>query len=104
MSYKPANAGASGDYLEQQNDERLDELHNKIRGIHAITIDIHNDSRQQNTLLDNTSNTFDSFKASLGQSVNKLSRTIGATQSQTKTLLYVVIAIVALFFVWRVIL
>ncbi|KAG8986034.1 hypothetical protein FRB94_003162 [Tulasnella sp. JGI-2019a] len=46
-------SGADYTY-ESQNDQRLDELHSKIRTLRHVTIDINNDSQQQNLMLDDT--------------------------------------------------
>lgn len=40
--------------LEGQNDDQLDGLHQKLKALHAVTRDIHDDSRGQNTMLDGT--------------------------------------------------
>ncbi|EAU81229.2 hypothetical protein CC1G_09473 [Coprinopsis cinerea okayama7 len=40
------------DIYEQQNDQRLDELHSKIRTLRGITNDIHDDVESQNLILD----------------------------------------------------
>lgn len=42
------------DTYESQNDQRLDELHAKIRTIRGVTTDIHNDVEAQNLLLDDS--------------------------------------------------
>ncbi|KAK9898138.1 hypothetical protein P389DRAFT_201061 [Cystobasidium minutum MCA 4210] len=87
--------------LEQQNDAQLDELHGKLRALHAVTIDIHNDSRSQNSLLDTTSNSFDSFTTSLTNSAGRLGRSIQDRRSQPKTIAYGVLAVVVVFFLIR---
>jgi hypothetical protein len=66
--------GGSSNNLEQQNDEQLNALHSKLKALHQVslcltsrcfgavsycahsqvTIDIHTDSRAQNSLLENT--------------------------------------------------
>ncbi|KAK7052085.1 hypothetical protein R3P38DRAFT_1635521 [Favolaschia claudopus] len=42
------------DTYESQNDQRLDELHSKIRTLRGITTDIHDDVERQNLMLDDT--------------------------------------------------
>jgi len=87
--------------LEQQNDEHLDQLHAKIRTLHSVTRDIHDDARGQNTLLDNTTATFDSFRTSLTNSAGRFSRTVSANKGQVRQIGYAVGAVAFLFFIWR---
>jgi len=87
--------------LEQQNDDRLNDLHGKIKALHAVTLDIHNDSRQQHSLIDNTTNTFDTFRSNLSNSATRLTRSIQSGQGQGRAILYGVGAVVVLFLLWR---
>lgn len=48
------------------------------------------------------SESFDSFKHQLGNSATRLGRSIKSGQGQGRWMLYVVGAIVALFFLWRI--
>ncbi|GAA5968448.1 hypothetical protein JCM11641_007641 [Rhodosporidiobolus odoratus] len=60
--------------LEQGNDDQLSALHGKISAIRGVTQDIYQDSREQNTLLDGTSNAMDSFKTSLSNTSQRFIR------------------------------
>ncbi|KAG8728958.1 hypothetical protein FRC11_009830, partial [Ceratobasidium sp. 423] len=62
---------------ESQNDNRLDELHSKLRTLRHVTIDIHNDALAQNRDLDNTSNIFSSFQNTLSSSSQRAARAFG---------------------------
>ncbi|KAJ3536466.1 hypothetical protein NMY22_g6033 [Coprinellus aureogranulatus] len=55
------------DVYEQQNDQRLDELHSKLRTLKGITTDIHADVESQNLMIDSTSDRFASFGGQLSQ-------------------------------------
>ncbi|KAF6751870.1 Bet1-like protein [Ephemerocybe angulata] len=55
------------DVYEAQNDQRLDELHSKLRTLRGVTNDIHADVESQNLLLDQTNDRFSSFGTSLSQ-------------------------------------
>merc|ERR1712093_63430 len=87
--------------LEAQNDAQLDELHSKIRSLHAVTIDIHNDSRGQNSMLDHTGSSFDSFTSSLSNSATRLGRHISNKQSQSRTIAYVCGGVVLLYISYK---
>ncbi|EJU03847.1 hypothetical protein DACRYDRAFT_64932 [Dacryopinax primogenitus] len=89
---------------EQQNDRRLDELHSKIRSLRSVTTDIYDEAERGNTHLDETINTFASFRTSLSQSANRAARALGLRSniSQFRMILYVVGAIVLLWVLWKI--
>ncbi|ETW83464.1 hypothetical protein HETIRDRAFT_451038 [Heterobasidion irregulare TC 32-1] len=64
------------DTLEAQNDQRLDDLHSKIRTLRAVTTDIHDDVERQNLFLDDTRDTFTSFGSSLSASASRMSHAV----------------------------
>ncbi|TEB22144.1 hypothetical protein FA13DRAFT_1741213 [Coprinellus micaceus] len=55
------------DVYEQQNDQRLDELHSKLRTLKGITTDMHTDVESQNLMIDSTTDRFASFGGQLSQ-------------------------------------
>ncbi|KAH6909784.1 Bet1-like protein [Coprinopsis sp. MPI-PUGE-AT-0042] len=65
------------DIYEQQNDQRLDELHSKIRTLRGITTDIHDDVESQNLMLDQTGDQFSSFGTALGQASHRAKQAFG---------------------------
>ncbi|KAJ7916805.1 hypothetical protein B0H13DRAFT_355873 [Mycena leptocephala] len=65
------------DTYESQNDQRLDELHSKIRTLRGITTDIHDDVERQNLMLDDTGDRFNSFGASLAQTSRRAGQAFG---------------------------
>ncbi|CCA73343.1 related to Bet1-like protein-Laccaria bicolor [Serendipita indica DSM 11827] len=73
---------------ESQNDQRLDELHSKIRTLRGVTTDIHDDVERQNLMLDDTSNSFTAFASSLSQSTRNFTRAFGGTKTW-RIMLYV---------------
>ncbi|KAE9398124.1 hypothetical protein BT96DRAFT_822342 [Gymnopus androsaceus JB14] len=85
------------DTYERQNDQRLDELHSKIRTLRGITTDIHDDVERQNLILDDTGNTFNSFANSLAQTSRKAAHAFGLTSGGVKSW-RVAIYVVGLFF------
>jgi hypothetical protein len=54
MSSSSSRDRVAEDTYESQNDQRLDDLHAKIRTIRGVTTDIHNDVEAQNLLLDDS--------------------------------------------------
>ncbi|KAJ7220724.1 hypothetical protein GGX14DRAFT_354581 [Mycena pura] len=85
------------DTYESQNDQRLDELHSKIRTLRGITTDIHDDVESQNLMLDDTGNRFNSFGFSLSQTTRRAGQAFGIGEGGLKTW-RVVIFVVAFFF------
>ncbi|KAJ6498496.1 hypothetical protein C8R47DRAFT_308262 [Mycena vitilis] len=65
------------DTYESQNDQRLDDLHSKIRTLRGITTDIHDDVERQNLMLDDTGDRFNSFGASLAQTSRRAGQVFG---------------------------
>ncbi|KAJ7621409.1 hypothetical protein FB45DRAFT_140863 [Roridomyces roridus] len=90
------------DTYEAQNDQRLDELHSKIRTLRGVspispthsclltkalqvTTDINNDVERQNLMLDDTGDRFNSFGASLSQSARRAGAAFGIGNGGLKT-------------------
>ncbi|KZT07346.1 uncharacterized protein LAESUDRAFT_699286 [Laetiporus sulphureus 93-53] len=93
------------DTYEMQNDQRLDELHSKLRSLRGVTTDIYDDVERQNTTLDETRNSFASFGASLVQSSRRASQAFGIGSGgvkQWRTIGYCIAAFVALWILWKV--
>ncbi|TFK32361.1 hypothetical protein BDQ12DRAFT_659214 [Crucibulum laeve] len=84
------------DTYELQNDQRLDELHSKIRTLRGITTDIHNDVESQNLMIDDTRNRFSSFGNSLAQTSRRAGQAFGIGQGSLKPW-RIAMLIVALF-------
>ncbi|KAG9013317.1 hypothetical protein FRB93_000840 [Tulasnella sp. JGI-2019a] len=95
-------SGADYTY-ESQNDQRLDELHSKIRTLRHVTIDINNDSQRQNLMLDDTGNSFTSFGAGLMSSSRQASRAFGLNGGvkQWRIIGYCCAAFFGLYFLWK---
>jgi len=72
------------DVYESQNDQRLDELHSKIRTLRGITTDIHSDVESQNLILDETGDRFSSFGASLMQTSRRAGQAFGIGSGSLK--------------------
>ncbi|KAJ7182848.1 hypothetical protein C8R43DRAFT_869213 [Mycena crocata] len=73
------------DTYEAQNDQRLDELHSKIRTLRGVTTDINDDVERQNLMLDDTGDRFNSFGASLAQTTRRAGQAFGIGEGGLKT-------------------
>ncbi|KAF8066557.1 Bet1-like protein [Lyophyllum atratum] len=73
------------DTYESQNDQRLDELHTKIRTLRGITTDIHEDVERQNLMLDETGDRFSSFGTALTQTSDRAARAFGIKEGGLKS-------------------
>ncbi|GAA6009699.1 hypothetical protein JCM10207_004160 [Rhodosporidiobolus poonsookiae] len=87
--------------LEAGNDDQLNQLHSKISQIRGVTQDIYSDSRTQNSLLDGTSNAFDSFKTALSNTSSRFTRVVQNRQGQVNYTLVIPAAVVVLFFTYK---
>ncbi|GAA5921143.1 hypothetical protein JCM3775_004108 [Rhodotorula graminis] len=88
--------------LESQNDQHLNDLHSKISALRGVTSDIYQDSRAQNSLLDGTSNAFDSFKTSLSNTSSRFARSVQTGSGAGRIQLGIVAGFVALFLLYKV--
>ncbi|KAF8416122.1 hypothetical protein L210DRAFT_3463103 [Boletus edulis BED1] len=97
---------------ENQNDQRLDELHSKVRTlrgacilIRPITTDIYDDTERQNLTLDETGNSFSSFSSQLSHSSRRAAQAFGLAGAggvrQTRIIMYVVVGFLSLWLLWR---
>ncbi|KDQ57216.1 hypothetical protein JAAARDRAFT_178826 [Jaapia argillacea MUCL 33604] len=97
--------GRVEDTYETQNDQRLDELHSKLRTLRGVTTDIHDDVERQNLMLDDTGDSFSSFGASLAQSSRQAARAFGLGQGgvkQWRLILYCILFLVGFWFTWKI--
>ncbi|KAI0002464.1 hypothetical protein BJV74DRAFT_815991 [Russula compacta] len=86
------------DTYEAQNDQRLDELHSKIRTLRGVTNDIYDDAERQNLVLDETTNTFSSVASGLVSSADRMARAV--SPSSARTIRIVVSVVSFLFGMW----
>ncbi|PCH44530.1 hypothetical protein WOLCODRAFT_105269 [Wolfiporia cocos MD-104 SS10] len=92
------------DTYELQNDQRLDDLHSKLRTLRSVTTDIYDDVERQNTSLDDARDRFASFGASLAQSSRRAGQAFGIGQGgvkQWRNIGYCVAAFVAIWILWK---
>ncbi|GAA5820023.1 hypothetical protein JCM11491_000893 [Sporobolomyces phaffii] len=101
MAYKSSQGESSERDLEAQNDQHLDQLHAKIAALRGVTSDIYHDSRAQNSLLDSTGNSFDSFKTSLANTSTRFARSVQSGKGGARIQLGIVCAFVVLFVLYK---
>ncbi|KAI0664490.1 hypothetical protein C8Q70DRAFT_1049962 [Cubamyces menziesii] len=93
------------DTYELQNDQRLEDLHSKLRTLRGVTSDIYDDVERQNSALDNARDAFSSFGSSLAQSSRRASQAFGLGPGgvkQWRTIGYCIGAILAFWILWKV--
>ncbi|KAH9851848.1 hypothetical protein C2E23DRAFT_869006 [Lenzites betulinus] len=93
------------DTYELQNDERLEDLHSKLRTLRGVTTDIYDDVERQNSALDNARDAFSSFGASLAHSSQRASQAFGLGPGgvkQWRTIMYCVAGLVGLWLGWNI--
>ncbi|KAJ8593319.1 hypothetical protein M405DRAFT_731612 [Rhizopogon salebrosus TDB-379] len=93
------------DTYEAQNDQRLDELHSKIRNIRGVTTDIYEDVERQHLTLDDTGSAFSSLSTSVSQSSRRAAQAFGLSGAggvrQMRIIMYTVGGFLALWLVWK---
>ncbi|PVF92724.1 hypothetical protein CPB86DRAFT_790858 [Serendipita vermifera] len=87
---------------ESQNDQRLDELHSKLRTLRGVTTDIHDDVERQNLMLDDTSSSFTAFAGSLTQSTRHFTRAFSGTKTW-RIMLYVCGGFIGFWLLWKIV-
>ncbi|EJF64428.1 hypothetical protein DICSQDRAFT_81699 [Dichomitus squalens LYAD-421 SS1] len=93
------------DTYELQNDQRLEELHSKLRTLRGVTSDIYDDVEQQNSALDNARDAFSSFGNSLAQTSRRAGQAFGLTPGgvkQLRTIGYCAAAVIGLWILWKI--
>jgi blocked early in transport 1 len=95
-----SNSTTNTDILEQQNNDRILELSEQVARLKGLTIDIGNEVKEQNSLLDNMGDGFSGVSNLLGNSLKNI-----ATMLQSggaKHMCYMVIFVVAVmvFLYW----
>ncbi|KAI0741817.1 hypothetical protein C8Q80DRAFT_1110427 [Daedaleopsis nitida] len=93
------------DTYELQNDQRLEDLHSKLRTLRGVTSDIYDDVERQNSSLDDARNAFSSFGASLAQSSRRAGQAFGLAPGgvkQWRTIGYCAAAVIVLWMLWNI--
>ncbi|KAG6811330.1 hypothetical protein H0H92_007949 [Tricholoma furcatifolium] len=88
------------DTYESQNDQRLEELHSKIRTLRGVTNDIHDDVERQNSMLDDTNDRFTAFGNTLTQTSDRAARAFGIGEGHLKTFRVAMLLVVVFITFW----
>ncbi|KAH7723549.1 CRE-NBET-1 protein [Aphelenchoides avenae] len=79
MAYRPSRGAGNASYgnsgynlVEQQNDDMVEGLASKVSSLKHLTINIGDEVREQNRLLNEMETTFDNSKGLLGATMKKL--------------------------------
>ncbi|KAI0074497.1 Bet1-like protein [Panus rudis PR-1116 ss-1] len=95
-----ARTRSTEDTYELQNDERLEDLHSKLRTLRGVTTDIYEDVESQNSTLDHTRDTFSSFGSSLADSSRRAANAFGIGKNGVKTWRLMGYCIIAILGMW----
>ena len=87
--------------LEQQNNDRIAELSDQVARLKGLTIDIGNEVREQNSLLDDMGEGFSGVSNLLGNSLRKIGTMLasGGAKHMCWMVLFVVLVMVFLYWV-----
>ncbi|KAJ6240257.1 bet1 [Anaeramoeba flamelloides] len=105
------NKSFNYNYLQQQNKEiqkqnelKIKTLKNKVIGIKSISVDIRNEIRRHNKLLDELDNNFNSANSILDRTVNRISTLISSTTGQHMCwlFLFVFTVLIFIYFYWKI--
>jgi len=93
-------AETNANILEQQNNDRISELSDHVARLKGLTIDIGNEVREQNRLLDNMSDGFSGAKDLLSGSLKRIGNMLerGGAKHMCYMVAFVVFVMVLLYF------
>ena len=87
--HKSSIHDTNANILEQQNNERMNELANHVALLKGLTIEIGNEVREQNSLLDNMNDGFTNTRDLLQSSLRRIGSML--EQGGTKHMCYMVL-------------
>jgi blocked early in transport 1 len=94
-----AGGDANANILEQQNNERINELADHVSRLKGLTIDIGNEVREQNSLLDNMGDGFQNTRDMLQGSLRRIGTML--EQGGAKHMCYMVaFCVFIMIFLW----
>lgn len=94
-----ASKDANSTILEQQNNERINELSEHVARLKGLTLDIGNEVREQNSLLDNMGDGFSNTRDLLANSLGRIGHMLESTGG--KHMCYLVgFSVAVMVFLW----
>jgi blocked-early-in-transport protein 1 len=87
MTHRPSNSKSSNDeatrsLMEQQNDLRWMELGERVDMLKSLSVDINQEVKEQNSLLDAMGTSFSDVSSLFTSTIGKLGNMLGASSSQ----------------------
>lgn len=91
---------ANANILEQQNNERLNELSTHVAKLKGLTIDIGNEVREQNSLLDNMNDNFSNTRDMILGSLTRIGTMLQSSGMKHMCIMVSFCVMVMLFLWW----
>ena len=91
---------ANKNILEQQNNERIDELSQQVARLKGLTIDIGNEVREQNSFLDNMGDGFESTRDMLSGSLRRIGTMLESGGAKHMCYMVSFVVFVVVFLYW----
>ncbi len=102
--YNPSSLEAGRDtnanILEQQNNDRISELSDQVARLKGLTIDIGNEVREQNSLLDDMGDGFAGVSNLLGSSLKRIGTMLESGGAKHMCYLVAFVVVVMVFLYW----
>ncbi|KAL7467783.1 hypothetical protein ACHAXS_008023 [Conticribra weissflogii] len=98
MSSHEANANI----MEQQNNDRISELSDQVAMLKGLTIDIGNEVREQNSLLDNMGDGFSNTRDLLAGSLQRIGTMLESGGAKHMCYLVAFVVFVMVFLYWLI--
>ncbi len=102
--YNPSSLEAGRDtnanILEQQNNDRISELSDQVARLKGLTIDIGNEVREQNSLLDDMGDGFSGVSNLLGSSLKRIGTMLESGGAKHMCYLVAFVVLVMVFLYW----
>ena len=94
---------ANAAILEGQNNERINELADHVARLKGLTIDIGNEVREQNSLLDNMGDGFESTRDMLAGSLRRIGTMLesGGTKHMCYMVVFCVVVMLVLYWLMK---
>ena len=108
MSYNRSNNGNGNFYnsdtnagiMESQNNERISELSDQVARLKGLTIDIGNEVREQNALLDDMGDGFSATRDMLAGSLRRIGTMLETTGGKHMCYMVIFVVFVMVFLYW----
>lgn len=103
MSYNRSghyNSDTNASIMESQNNERISELSDQVARLKGLTIDIGNEVREQNALLDDMGDGFSATRDMLSGSLRRIGAMLESTGGKHMCYMVTFVVFVMMFLYW----